>query len=238
MRLIADCHFHTVASGHAYSTITEYAKEAGEKGLELIAVTDHGPLMPGSCHDYYFHNLKVLPPVMFDVEILKGIEANVLNEAGELDAATCKPEALDVVIASAHPPCLNTTTIQQNTRAMINCMKNKYVNIIGHPDDSRIPLDYPEFARAAADAGVLLEVNNSSLRPNSYRSNARENYIELLELCEKHHIYIVVNSDAHIHTDVGEQREALELLKELGFPKELVANTSIEKLKQKLGQRR
>ena len=36
MKLVADCHFHTISSGHAYSTINEYAKEASDKGLELI----------------------------------------------------------------------------------------------------------------------------------------------------------------------------------------------------------
>ena len=29
-----------------------------------------------------------------------------------------------------------------NTRAAIKAMENPYVNILGHPDDSRFPLDY------------------------------------------------------------------------------------------------
>jgi len=52
MRLLADLHTHTVASGHAYSTVTELAWAAADKGLELIAVTDHGPTVPqGVRHD-------------------------------------------------------------------------------------------------------------------------------------------------------------------------------------------
>lgn len=42
-----ETHYHTIASGHAYSTVLEgvmYAKKYGMKGL---AVTDHGPAMPG-----------------------------------------------------------------------------------------------------------------------------------------------------------------------------------------------
>ncbi len=42
-----DVHTHTVASGHAYSTITEIAKHAGEIGLAGVAVTDHAPLLQG-----------------------------------------------------------------------------------------------------------------------------------------------------------------------------------------------
>ena len=37
-----DTHLHTVASGHAYGTVTEMAKAASLKGLEMIALTDHG----------------------------------------------------------------------------------------------------------------------------------------------------------------------------------------------------
>jgi histidinol phosphatase-like PHP family hydrolase len=42
MDLAADLHVHTVASGHAYSTIAEIADEAARKGLDAIAITDHG----------------------------------------------------------------------------------------------------------------------------------------------------------------------------------------------------
>jgi putative hydrolase len=238
MKLIADCHLHTTASGHAYSTITEYAKEASEKGLELIAMTDHGPRMPGATHPYHFHNLKIIPKTLFDVEILKGMEANIIDYDGRLDIDEIMPEQLDVLIASFHGNCLTASSIAENTRAVIKSMECPYVNIIGHPDDSRIPMDYKELVKAAEFHGVLLEVNNSSLRPTSFRQNAKESYVKLLEECEKHKIYIIINSDSHIHCDVGELNEAIEMVKSVGFPKELIANTSVEKLKQRLYLRR
>ncbi len=46
-RIKVDLHVHTVSSGHAYSTVEECARWAAEKGLEAIAVTDHGPAVPG-----------------------------------------------------------------------------------------------------------------------------------------------------------------------------------------------
>jgi putative hydrolase len=238
MKLVADCHFHTVSSGHAYSTLREYAKEAYARGLELIAMTDHGPAMPGSAHMFHFHNLKVIPDSLYEVEILKGVEANIISYDGAMDLEGIDFEFLDVVIASHHHPCLRSSTMEDNTRALIGSMKNRLVNIIGHPDDGRIPLDYEELIRAAADAGVLIEINNSSLRPTSFRKNADENYARILDLCAKHRVSIIVNSDAHIHTDIGEFGEALEIIRKTGFPKDLVANTSVERLKKKLSARR
>jgi len=238
LKLIADCHFHTISSGHAYSTITEYAKEASEKGLELIGMTDHGPMLPGSCHMYHFDNLKIIPDSMFGVEILKGMEANILDYDGTLDAVDTVTGHLEVLIASFHTPCLAPGTREENTRAMINAMKNPFVNILGHPDDGRIEVDYTEIAKAAAHYGVLIEVNNSSLRPTSFRLNATENYKRLLEECCKNNVYIIINSDSHIHTDIGEFEEALNLVKEVGYPKELIANASLKRLKNRLFIRR
>jgi len=52
----ADMHTHTIASGHAYSTIKEMAEAAQEKGIKLLGITEHSKNMPGSCHDIYFAN--------------------------------------------------------------------------------------------------------------------------------------------------------------------------------------
>jgi putative hydrolase len=238
MKLIADCHFHTISSGHAFSTICEYAKEASGKGLELIGMTDHGPQMPGGPHIYHFHNLSVIPDIMYGVEIYKGIEANIIGFDGLLDTEEINIEEMEIVISSFHGPCLMPSTKKENTQAMIKSMENKYVNIIGHPDDARIAIDYTELAKAASEYGVLIEINNSSLKPTSFRQNAEENYKILLEECYKNEVYVIINSDAHIHTDIGESNEALEVIKKSGFPEELVTNTDILKLKQRLGLRR
>ncbi|HIT89276.1 MAG TPA: phosphatase, partial [Candidatus Merdenecus merdavium] len=46
MEYILDTHSHTIASGHAYSTIREMAKMASKKGLELLGITEHSKNMP------------------------------------------------------------------------------------------------------------------------------------------------------------------------------------------------
>ena len=59
MDYLLDVHTHTIASGHAYNTIMEMAKAGFDKGLKLLGITEHAPMMPGTCHAIYFHNLKV-----------------------------------------------------------------------------------------------------------------------------------------------------------------------------------
>ena len=60
MRIIADTHCHTIASTHAYSTWMENIHAAKEAGLSYLAITDHGPTMPGSPGRWYFKNLKII----------------------------------------------------------------------------------------------------------------------------------------------------------------------------------
>ena len=141
-RNVLDSHSHTVASGHAYNTINEMAQAAAEKGLELLALTEHSMKMPGTCHEFYFMNLKVLPRTMYGIEVLFGTEVNIMNYSGQLDMEQGLLERMDVVVASMHTPCIRPGTKEENTRAYVKAIENPAVNIIGHPDDGRYPVDY------------------------------------------------------------------------------------------------
>lgn len=228
MKFLIDCHCHTTASGHAYSTVKEYAEEASKRGLKLIAITDHGPAMPGSCHLFHFQNLRVFPQQLFGVRILKGVEVNIIDYDGSLDLPDDLLSTLDFNIASFHLPCLNAQSENINTLTLINTMKNRYINVIGHPDDSRIALNYKMLVKAAKEYDVMLEVNNSSLRPTSYRDNAWTNYVKMLEECKKNNVSILVGSDSHIYTDIGKFEYASKLLNEVSFPEELIMNLCVE----------
>lgn len=232
MKITCDCHCHTVASGHAYSTIGEYAAEAARRGLELVAITDHGPRMPGGPHPWYFHNLRVVPRRWGPVEVWRGAEANIVDLDGTLDLSDEDMRALDLVVASFHTPFFAESVSRADlTRAALRTMAQRRVTILGHPDDDRLPLDPEELARAAAATGTWLEVNNSSLLPTSHRRGARDNYLRLLDACVRHGARIVLDSDAHLHLDVGRCDASLGLLEDIGFPEALVANTSAARLK-------
>lgn len=42
-KVLIDAHTHTIASGHAYSSLQEMAKAAADKGLQVLGITEHGP---------------------------------------------------------------------------------------------------------------------------------------------------------------------------------------------------
>jgi putative hydrolase len=228
MNLVLDTHTHTVASGHAYNTINEMAYAAAQKGLHLLAITEHAPSMPGSCHEFYFHNLRALRREKYGVKLLFGCELNIIDKEGNVDLPTFPLNQIDLGIASMHTTCYQSGTREENTGACLAAMDNPWVDIIGHPDDGRFPVDYRKLAQAAKEKHVLLELNNSSLKPNGFRKDSRENGITLLQYCKEFGTPIVLGSDAHVEEDVGNFGFALELLREVDFPEELVMNRCVE----------
>lgn len=230
MRDILDVHTHTIASGHAYNTMMEMIRAAQDKGLEVYGITEHAPRMPGTCHDFYFHNLKVVERQYGELEVLLGVELNILDEKGSVDLNEPDLGNMDVTIASLHTPCIAPGSREWNTECLIQTMKNPHVNVIGHPDDGRYELDYEAVVQAADEYHTLLEINNNSLQPGGSRRNARENDLELLRLCKKYQVPVILGSDAHYYKDILSHEFAYALLQESDFPKELVVNTDKKKL--------
>ena len=225
---VLDLHTHTIASGHAYSTIREMAQAAADKGMKLLGITDHAPTMPGTCHVFYFRNLKIMPRELYGIRLLLGSEVNILDPEGYVDLTDKELQGLDVTIASLHIPCMKPGTMEENTRAYLNVMKNPFINIIGHPDDGRYPIDYKALVEGAKEYGKVLELNNHSLNPIGVRQGAKENDLVMLEYCKQYQVPVVMGSDAHFDTLIGKFDYAREVLSEVDFPEELVLNGSVE----------
>lgn len=225
---LIDIHTHSVLSTHAYSTILENVKQAKKVNLNYYGISDHAPGMPGGMHLYAVHNLKILPKIIEDVHVLKGVEVNIMNEQGDLDLLDEDMSSLDYAIASIHGPCFGSSKGQQlNTEAYLNAMANHpCIKVLGHIDDARQPVDFEVLAKSCADNEVLIEINNSSLRPESFRVGSKGNVKLILEACMRNNTPVILTSDAHIYSDVGRIDYALMSLKEVNFPDELVVNYS------------
>lgn len=229
IRLVADLHTHTLASGHAYGTIREQAQAAAEAGLAMLGLTEHAPGVPGTAHPLYFNNLFTIPRELYGVQLFHGSEINVLS-GGRLSLEQKWMEKLDYGIVGIHRVCYTDEGVVKNTDNLIKCMADPKVRFVSHPDDSHTPLDYTALVPAAKELGVALEVNNSSFLKLDKRLNCLDNYRTMLALCMDLRCPIVVDSDAHDPSRVGKFDEAVKFLEEVGFDPDLIVNAGEERV--------
>ncbi len=223
-KIFMDLHTHTVACGHAYSTLQENIDRACAIGLKYLGMSEHAPALPGGTHPFFFTNYRSIPRYYGDTRLFCGTEVNIMDYDGHFDLDDRILAKMDYVIASLHYAVCTPGTIADHTRASIEAMKSPYVKILGHPDDSRLPVDYEELVPAAKEYKVALEVNNASLNPLAVRKGGRENITRLLETCKKYNTPVIMGTDSHFHPNIGVFDDAIALIEEVGFPKELVLN--------------
>ena len=88
IEIIADMHTHTVHS-HGTGTVEDNVKAAISAGLQQIVISDHGP-------QHLFYNIKDVDAYLKDIdamrkkykndiEVLAGVEFNLLSEDGDMD---------------------------------------------------------------------------------------------------------------------------------------------------------
>ncbi|MBD5355339.1 MAG: phosphatase [Bacteroides sp.] len=235
MKIELDVHTHSLMSGHAYSTIQEMAKEAADKGLRLLGITEHTPGIPGTCELIYFRNLHVVPRRMYGVELMLGAEINILDSEGNIDLPDDLMSKLDLRIAGIHSLCYTPSTREANTAGVVKVIANPHINIISHPGDGTAQLDFEPLVIAAKKNRTLLEINNSSLNPVRHKTEALGNNLEILRLCKRYEVPVILGSDAHISFDIANYEYLPPLLNETEFPEDLIMNTSVEKFRNYLG---
>lgn len=223
-RIALDVHTHTIVSGHAFSTLQEMVAAAQEKHLDILGITEHAPGIPGTCHPIYFRNLHVVPRQIGKLRLLLGAELNILDTRGTLDLDEEICRMLDVRIAGIHALCWQGGTPQENTDGMIAAIRNPLTHIISHPADGTAELLFEPVVLAAKEAHTLLEINNSSLNPHRNKVSARSNTLELLRLCKRHEVPVILGSDAHISFSIADYCFIWPLLAETEFPDGLIMN--------------
>lgn len=225
MLIQADLHTHTIASAHAYSTVTENAGYASEIGLKAIAMTDHTNLMPDSAHIWHFRNAKrVLPRQIHGVTVIRGAEVNIAGYSGGLDVKDSDLDWLEWVIASYHSHCFENfrpADPETVTDGYIEALKNPKIDMIGHPTASNFPVEWERLVPAAKEAGVILELNESSIKTGKSPAAA---VTEMLNACKKYGCLISLDSDAHFWSLIGGTGECEKAIRETQFPLSLIAN--------------
>ena len=227
IKLIADLHIHTIASGHAYSTVEEYAAAAKKKKLKVIAITDHGPAMPGGADPYHFSNQRMIPDHLNGVRILRGGELNIIDTEGHLDLTDEYLRTMDFVSIAMHPKCgYEGSGEEENTRVLLKAMNNKYVRVLAHPGNPMYPIDYKKVIPIAKEKGILIELNNSSLTIS--RKGSFDRCFAIAKFVKAVGWKVVLGSDAHISTMVGDLDDALKMAIDAGLGRDDIINASMD----------
>lgn len=213
-------HCHTLASTHAYSTVTEMAAYAAKIGLKAFAVTDHGPAMPDSPHLWHFGGLNSLPDYIDGVRVFSGAEVNLIDFDANLDLPQDCLKSLDWVVASLHEATCPHGTVDNHTQAYIKLADNPYVTVIGHSAGDNYLYDYEKVLPIFKEKHKIVEINKN--QANS------ENCRQLALLCKKFEVPVVVDSDAHNCYALRNVQGALDMLMSIAFPPELIINRKFE----------
>ncbi|AWK84284.1 TPA: phosphatase [Photobacterium damselae] len=224
MQILVDTHTHTVSSGHAYSTLLENAEFAAKNGLKMFCTTDHAPSMPGAPHFWFFANQRILPRFLHNVAIIRGVEANILNQEGDIDLDQRIIDSLDWVIGSFHEPIFQPADKASHTQALINAISSGNIDAVGHPGNPHFDFDFEMVLRQAANHNVAIEVNNSSLGGSRVGSAPRCS--DIIAMAKELDVFITTGSDAHFAADVGNFTQVKALLKHHNFPQERVITNS------------
>ena len=243
MILLGDYHTHTKYSRHNHGkgTILENASVALNKGLKQIAITDHG-----FNHKLFGVRRKDIPSVKDDilnakevtgVDILLGVEANLISCDGKVDVFEQDYEFLDILLMGHHkivkmdsikdkinlgfanmfgsPYRASQERINRNTTAFLKALDKYPIDVITHLNYG-CPTDTLAVARMAKEKGTLIELNGK-------RINFTDEEIEIMA---SEGVKFIINSDAHKPSDVGECNNAINTIFRLGLPLNLIVNVN------------
>jgi len=197
-----DLHCHSDWDGGANS-IAEMAEAAQKMGYQYIGIADHTKFLQiehGLDEKKIALRNKEIDRLnfqfsIFNFQILKGCEANILND-GSIDIEDETLKNLDFVIAGIH----SSFKMEKNkmTERIIRAMKNPNVDIISHPTGRLIQkrdeyqMDFDKILRAANETKTILEINAFPERLDLNDQNIRR--------AKEAGVKMIINTDSH-HRD-------------------------------------
>lgn len=237
MQILADYHTHTIYS-HGKGTIEENVKVAISKGIKTIGISDHGyKHMTYGVKEKNIYTMREeidnLKEKYQNINILLGMECNILDEHGNIDMNDSIRGVCDYVMAGYHfgskphsfksffNHCDNyiiksKKAKDHNTKAIINAMKKNDLFIITHPGDKG-DVYIEEIAKVAKDTDTRLEINSS------------HGFLNCDQIKKIKHIgnKFIIGSDAHVPINVGNFEFAMKIIKESNLDLTLVENIKL-----------
>ncbi|MGN1059545.1 MAG: phosphatase [Clostridia bacterium] len=234
-KIKTEVHTHSLVSHHAYSTIGEMLDAAEQKGIELLAVTDHGPQLPDGAHPWHFGNLKAMPRRVGSVYVIRGAEVNIIDYNGTVDLERSVLEKLDWVIASIHNPCLVPGSAADHTNTYIKALENPLIDALGHSGTPNFSYDIDAVLETAKRLDKVIELNNHSF---SVRKNSIENCKKIARRCAELGVNVILSTDAHSTYQMGDTENCWMMAMEAGIREEQIINLTAEKFLSYICRRR
>lgn len=246
MKLFADYHTHTRHS-HGAGTVGENIEAAREKGLEQVAIADHGPANPFLGVKRSEVLLDIKKAVLAynsrydDIKALAGVEANIVGSDGELDVPRSVLNQLDIVLAGLHRftwftdwragltmyvenPCskMNLGGISRRLAAKARVHNTKAVVEAVYRYDIDI-ITHP---------GLHMSIDTCELaRACAKRGTALEinaahgtSLTEFARVAASQGVSFAISSDAHHPRDVGRLEPGLAVAEKLGLTADRIIN--------------
>lgn len=243
-RMTFDYHTHTLYSPgiikpHGKGTMEQNVQAAIAKGLEGIAISDHGPghMFYGmkrekinEMQDEIFRLRKKYP----EIEIYFSVEANVIfrKKGTCLDIKPDEADCFDFLLAGYHLgtsrsnmignwcdehrltfPNERRRLLKENTWMTVKAIRENNIRILTHPGDKG-KFDIALIARACAEEGTWMEINNSH----------KHMTVDEIKIAMREDVDFVIGSDAHSPEWVGCFEKGLERAFEAGLPLDRIIN--------------
>lgn len=221
-RLRADYHTHTHYSD-GKGTVLDNVRAARKKGIFTLAISDHS-----WGHGYfglkrkqkssYLDDIDEARRIFPDMQILKGIECNILGPDGAVDLSPEEMKEFDLILCGYHfgsrirngrdlfmhaANALHKYTglarnyvTRKNTQALIRALDHP-IDVLTHPGDKG-PVDIRPIAEKAAQRGIKLEINQR------HKHLTSEQLKQIKDLDLKY----ILSSDAHRPEAIGEVEKA------------------------------
>ena len=237
MQILADYHTHTVYS-HGKGTIEDNVREAISKGIKTIGISDHGykHMTYGIKYKDIYKMREEIDSLKLkykNIDILLGIECNILDDSGNIDVDENILKVVDYIMAGYHFGSTPTSikgvinhcdnylfktkkAKQYNTKAIINAMRKNNIFAITHPGDKG-NVDIIEIAKVAKETDTRLEINGG----HGFLS------VKQIEAIKSIKNKYIIGSDAHVPENVGNFDLAMKIIEEANLDVSLVENIKI-----------
>ena len=233
--LIYDLHTHTTYS-HGKGSVEDNVRQAFDKGLEYIAISDHGP-----GHLFYGVNRNEFVNMRNDIErmnvkypklhVKMSVEANIIKGGNGLDIRPEEFEEFDFITAGYHYGLFGCDCMKNwfwnkgfkageeklrktNTDMVIRALRQNDISILTHPGDKG-PFDIKAIAEVCAETDTLMEIN-------TWHGHMTVEEIKIAAQVEG--VNFIISSDAHTPDRVGDFRSGVIRAAEAGLDLDRIVN--------------